>query len=83
MKEVTVSSHVVVGVKACSEIETCFKDGELLGSDDVDEMRCDVIYDLVIYIRKGAFHTMKLSGSVTLDSISPLTSIFKYITILK
>lgn len=41
-------------------------------SDDADEMRWH-IKDL----EKGAFHTQKLSGSVTLESISPSTTILK------
>lgn len=50
-------------------------------SDDEDEMGCDVKVHLGCSGRdsheNGAFHTQKLSGSVTLDSISSSTTIFK------
>lgn len=31
----------------------------------------------MIFMKKGAFPTQKLAGSVTLESVSPSTSIFK------
>lgn len=50
--------------------------------DDADEMRWDVKDHLGssgndLQEKKGAFHTQKLSGSVTLESTSPSTTIFK------